>query len=735
MTDKIADADVVHQNWERYQYVLGRGHDNYVYRAARLEGFYIGGDIDGNGLLQGGGQWTDADLSVLHDQGRPAYEFNEIRPSVNAAIGYQIHNRMDISYRPAGSGADQSLAEIRSRLAMFICDKENFHYKETQVFSDGLIEQRGYFNTRIRFDDNIQGEACIEVLDPRDVIPDPDAKGYDPDTWGDVMISRWMTLDEIQDWYGKAKRDEVDSYRSEESDFGDGDNAGERNKFGNNTFTQGFATVAGVKRARVIERQQFKFKTTKVAVHPTGDIQLIDEAKSDVLKDLSAKGCVFTKKMIKRVYWTISTENVVLYNDWSPFPWLTVLPYFPYFRRGKTRGMVDPAVSPQQVLNKAISQNIHIVNTTANSGWIVDENSLTNMTTDDLEDQGASTGLVMEVMQGARDPRKIQPNQVPNGIDRLIDRALGTIKEVTVPEAMRGEAGAEISGVAIQSRQFASQQQLAVPLDNLSLTRKMLAGRIDWMIANYYDAERIIRVIDTDNTTGKEGTQEIVINQHDGYGNYANDMTIGKYDVVVAEVPMQITYENSQFTQALEIRKAGIAVPDWAVIKHSNLGDKGEILTEMRAPPQAPVDPTLEAKAKLMDAQARKTEAEIDGVIAKTVQTNIQASFGAIQTGQTIAAIPQTAALADTLLKSAGYKDHDLPPIVPQGQPSIGAMPARANRPVELTPDEVANLQQQTGQEALPNNTSPQFPAKTLSADAGMLNGIETQKQDSLVQP
>lgn len=722
LTAKVASTSAI-DNWDRYMYCLGRGHDDYVYRAARLEGFYLGGEIDSNGELIGGGQWTTADLALLQEQGRPAYEFNEIQPSINSAIGYQIHNRMDITFRPAGEGADQQLADIRSRLAMFICEKEQFHYKETQVFTDGIVEQRGYFNIRVKFDKNIQGDACIEVLDPRDVMPDPDAKGYDPDTWNDVIIGRWMLMDEVEDWYGADKRKEVEAYGTDDRDFGDGDSSGKRNSFGRDEIaTGGWMVIAGSKRVRTIDRQQFRYKLTSVAVHPTGDIQVIDDAKPDVIADLVAKGAMLTKKMIKRVWWTVTTKDVVLFEGWSPFPWFTPLPFFPYFRRGKTRGMVDPAVGAQQVFNKSMSQNIHIVNTTANSGWIVEENSLTNMNTEDLEDTGASTGLVLEVKQGAKDPAKIQPNQVPNGIDKLIERSLSIIKEVTVPEAMRGEQGAEISGVAIQSKQFASQQQLAVPLDNLSLTRHMLAKRLDWCIANYYDAERVIRITETDQTTGRDGTQEIVINQPDGMGGYLNDMTIGEYDVVVAEVPMQITYENSQFTQALEIRKAGIQVPDWAVIKHSNLSDKQEILTEMRTPPQP--DPEVEAKVALTTAQTRKVDAEIDNLASKTVQTNTQAQFGAIQTAQTIAAIPQTAALADALLKSGGYVDHDAPPIVPQGIASPEAMPAIRNRPAELTPEQVAALQA---------NTSPQFPAVTQSADAGMLTGIETPRQDSLI--
>jgi hypothetical protein len=282
---------------------------------------------------------------------------------------------------------------------------------------------------------------------------------------------------------------------------------------------------------------------------------------------------------------------------------------------------------------------------------------------------------------------------------------------------MRGENSQEISGVAIQSRQFASQQQLAVPLDNLSMTRNLVAKRLDWIIANYYDTERVIRITDTDPVTGEEMEQEVVINQWDGQG-WANDMTIGRYDVVISEQPMQVTFENSQFTQALEIRKAGVDVPDWAVIKHSNLADKQEILREMRQPQQS--DPIAEAKAALLQAQAQKTQAEM-------VNKSVEAQFAAVQAGQTIAAVPSVSGIADALLRSAGYQDQDGGEIMPQGmQPDpqaeqIGT--AMRGRPPFLQGEQAAAV----------NNTDPRFPANPASPNTGVRQGIETPAPDSVV--
>ena len=54
-----------------------------------------------------------------------------------------------------------------------------------------------------------------------------------------------------------------------------------------------------------------------------------------------------------------------------------MVPYFAYFRRGRTGGMVDDAIGPQEIVNKAMSQIIHILSSSANGGWITEQGSIT----------------------------------------------------------------------------------------------------------------------------------------------------------------------------------------------------------------------------------------------------------------------------------------------------------------------------------------------------------------------
>lgn len=661
MGDRTAD-----ENWGRYEYGRSRGHIDYCRQARRCEDFYLGGGL----------QWSEEDVAALGD--RPAVELNHILPSVNTAIGNQINNRMDLAYQPRGGMADAKKAEIMTKVALSIMQSERYHFKETQVFGDGMIQQRGFLDIRMDYEANVFGDARITVLDPLDVQPDPDAKSYFPKDWADVVVTRWLTLDEIEDLYGADARRKAELSGDEDTDFGEETSDEERNKFGTikgGIWTASFGDVT-TKRLRIIDRQKWQTDKCLVAIWPTGEIRVAEGLSEPRMQALRDQGCYFIRKRVRRVRWIVTTRSVELFDKWSPYDRMTVIPYFAYFRRGRTRGMVDNAISPQEMVNKEASQFLHTINTTANSGYTVPKGSLTNMTTDDLQEKGAETGIVIEFDATIGEPKKIQPNQIPQGIDRAIERGVMEIKEITgSSDAMQGLNGPEVSGIAIQSKQMMGQQQLAVPKENLSATRNMVAEHLGYLIQNFYDSYRVFKLTEQDPITGREVTNDYEINiaqlRDDGTITYLNDVTTGEYDCVVSEQPTAVTFENGQFQQALELRKANVAVPDHVVIKHSNLSEKHEIIKTMQEQ-QGRTDPKAEAEIRLIDAQTRKTSIE-------AVNKAVESMFSATQAANQIAMVPSIAPMADQMLRSAGFEDQDAAPIVPEAAPGAAGVPLLTN--------------------------------------------------------
>jgi regulator of replication initiation timing len=579
---------------------------------------------------------------------------------------------MDIAYKPREVD-DQNISDILSKISMYLTDQSKFPWKESQVFSDGLIQQRGYFDIKMDFNDNVYGDVSIDVLDPLDVIPDPDSKSYDPDDWADVITLSWMSFDDIKETYGLAKWRAIENAVSNEPDFGRGTFEEERNKFGSvNNYSAFYTDTTDVPHARLINRQYWKLHNREFYFDPsTGDLFPVPEGTKPAEKKKYAKGNGYEiiKKTAKRVRWTVSTRDVVLFDEWSPYDHFTVVPYFPYFRRGVTVGLVDNLIKTQEMLNKVYSQILHVVNTTANSGWMIEENTLVNMDTEDLEQVGSQTGLVLEYKQGRTAPQKIEPNQVPTGLKDLVTSGVDLIRLISgVSETFQGGKGPEVSGTAIQSRVHQSAIQLAAPIDNLFRTRNMIADRLLKLIQGFYTQERTF-IITGPEKDGKQENVPVTINQDDGT-SIINDVTVGKYDVVISDVPTQITFQNAQFSQAIEMRKFGVQIPDAEMIKMSTLSRKNEIAQQLEGGPSDEEKQQMQLQLETMKKTIEELEAKAK---AKEGETLKQVADVAVMISEN----PKLALIIDAL-QSHLTKDEEEqgePQEMPETAPKVSTMP------------------------------------------------------------
>ena len=607
---KAEQHELAKRQWAAYVRARDNGHLDYVEIAKQCDAYYRGN------------QWDPADLSTLDDQGRPALTINTILPTINAVLGEQTTRRMDVSFKPRGRG-QQEIADVLTKLFMQIADNNKMDWIESQVFSDGLIQDRGWFDVRIDFDDHIQGEVRVTPKDPLDVLIDPDAKEYDPKSWNEVFETRWMTLDEIEEQYGRSKADKLritveqgsvlgsDSVEYEEARYGDTSASVEYNQ-GNTTNPEENRALRSI---RVVERQYYRLKECMFYVDSvTGDMREVPynwgKRKREQFADQF--GLEILTKHVRKVRWTTTADLIVLHDEWSPYDSFTLVPYFPYWRRGRPFGMVRNLISPQEQLNKISSQELHIVNTTANSGWIVETGSLNGMTADDLEEHGAETGLVLEFNRGSNPPAKIPPNQIPAGLDRISQKAALNIKQISgISDAMLGTDSPEVSGVAIQAKQNRGAMMIQVPLDNLTKTRQYLAEKILNLVQAYYTEERLIQI--TDETDPLKRREPLTLNEVTPEGMIINDLTLGEYDVVIGTAPARDNFEEIQFAEAIQLRQVGVPIPDDLIVEYSHLQRKGEIAQRIRA--MQGTEPPSEEEAQLMQFQAesqiRKMQLEI----------------------------------------------------------------------------------------------------------------------------
>jgi len=616
------DTALCTKQWVRYAWARDNGHAKYVEKADKCEKFFAGD------------QWERADRAALELVRRPALTINKIISTVSNVMGEQIFNRSETSFRPRG-GSPADVADALNKVYKQISDNNQLDWKRSDMFADGIITSRGFLDVRIGFGDSMEGEVLVENLNPKNVIIDPDGEEYDPDSWSEVFVTKWVTADDIAVLYNKADAELLRNRDQSYFPYGYDSIEAFRDRFGDrlNPMYQGdYDNSAVLRNIRIIERQHRMLDRQKHFVSPeTGDMRPIpDEFDRNKIAFYTEKyGFQVTTKLIRRIRWTVIADNVRLYDDWSPYKHLTVVPYFPYFRRGNTIGLVENLLGSQELLNKVTSQELHVVNTTANSGYMVRAGSLTNMTVEELEQKGAQTGLVIEVNgDPGADIQKITPNQVPSGLDRISYKAEEHIKTISgINDSMQGFDREDVAAKAIEKKKQSGATGLAKPMDSLVRTDYLLARNIIDLVQEFYTEERLMTI--TNNSATGE-TETFSVNQATPEGTIINDLTMGEYDIITTSVPHRETMEDSQFEQAVAMKQMGVAIPDSILIDSSRLQNKKEIIKAMEGDKTSP---EAQAQAQL---QQRAQQAEVSKTEGEAMQKQADAGLKQAKTQETV---------------------------------------------------------------------------------------------------
>lgn len=572
---KASDTEKAQANFDAFSRAHDGRHERFLKDAEKHDRFYLGD------------QWEEDLRRKLEGEGRPVLTINEVLSTTNAILGEHGNQRVDIRFKPR-QHADEETAMVMTHVMDHILDMNRYGDVEAQVFADGLITDVGYFDVRIDFDRNVLGEVEIRSLDPHSVVIDRDAKEYDPDTWTEVFVTRWHTLDEIEATYGKKKANEIKGLLMAGTTLGQNSVRFNRDpRFGDDTahpVPTGTDALKQLRGIRVIERQWKKLTRRQVFVDlESGDTRAVPTTWDDerVMEVAQRYGLGVHTMVVPRVRWTVSCDHVLLHDDWSLYEQFTVVPYFPFFRRGRFSGLVRQLISPQEQLNKIESQQLHVVNTTANSGWVVEEGALANMTPEELEERGAETGLVIVNRRGREAPQKIQPNQVPTGLDRLGGKALDFIYSISGAEALLGQPPkSTVSGVAMERSESRALVRLQVIFDHLAKSRYMVAKRVLKLVQQFYNETRVLRV--TDWRHPEEEDVEVAINQVTPSGEILNNITIGKYDLIVGTAPARDGALETEFAEAIQLMEVGVPIPPEVIIRASHLANKHEVAEEVK---------------------------------------------------------------------------------------------------------------------------------------------------------
>lgn len=539
-----------------------------------------------------GEQWSAQEIADAAAQDMKLLKFNKMGALIRLVQGYFRQNRVMPKYSPTNDvNSNHSLASLLTKIVQHEDNRNDEAYVDTEVFLDGLLTGRGYFDNRLDFEHNDFGEYNSTARDPFTVRPDCDADQYDPKGWNRVTEARWWSIDEVEFVFGQnaarlvypliysnGYRGGVGSsileFQEEVAPWRTFGGASSSNLFAgfDNPMNIYLANAIDPYRkcVRVIDMQHHIRVMQQCVVNlETGDREPLPShfTQEQVMKLLQwceeryamkGKACPIRLQWRPqlRVRWTTMVGDLCVYDDWSPYESFTMTPYFAYFRRGKTRGMVDDLVDPQKEINRRRSAEVDIVERSSHSGWMWHEKSMREGEKDKVERFGAAPGINIEWRGDASmKPEKILPSAPPTAMERLEEKATLDLKEIAgINDSALGNLDRVQSGRAIEARQRQSVLGIETYMDNWKRTKKLGGRKKLELIQNHYTEARLYKIMGDDG--GEYLSEEI--NKREAAGTIVNDVTVGKYLTDIDEVPLSSTFLNAQYEELVEMAEKGI---------------------------------------------------------------------------------------------------------------------------------------------------------------------------------
>lgn len=490
-----------------------------------------------------GDQWSETDKAALEEQMRAAVVFNRVGPMVDSVAGSEVNNRQAVRYVPRQSG-DSAVNEILSGAADYVreqCDAED---EESDAFLDAVTCGVGWTEIRMDYSDNPDGDVQIRRIDPLSMRWDPAAKQRNLSDRRWQQHDEMMSLDEIEAlWPDKA--DEIAASASlgtTSEDEGETHNADPIAAYRQNPF--GYERKTG--RVRVTRHQWWELQTYHAVLDPaTGQMLELDQ---DQFSKLAERVKAITGAEIEQSMPTVRKSRKVYRQAFVSGDLLLEEGDCPCNRfsyhaltakrdrnKGTWYGIVRPMMDPQRWANKFLAQILHIINTNAKGGLVVEADAVANIRK--FKEDWAKADSVVEVEPGTISGSKIMPKPIPQypvAIDNLLQFSISSLRDVTgINLELLGMADRQQAGILEAQRKQAAMTVLATLFDSLRRYRKESGRTLAKYIVEYISDGRLVRII------SGNGLEQFV--------PLVRDPQAMEYDVIVDEAPNTVDKKQQTF--------------------------------------------------------------------------------------------------------------------------------------------------------------------------------------------
>ena len=489
----------------RTRYEVGTGYWSDWRRLCRLDRTFYAGE-----------QWMENDRNRREIQKRPCLTINRLPVFARQIIGDARQNKPAIKIMPAEDG-DVQIAEIYEGLIRNIENTSVAEDAYDTAFENALVGGFGAWRVCTDYvsDDTFDQHILIErIREPLGITIDPAAERAD---FSDAL---WLFYE-----FDMSKEE----FKSKWPDADVSD-------FASNQYMAGWLQRDTVR----VAEYWYKEEVTKT-LYLLRDGTVTDQhvAPELVVKQRSVKSF--------RIRYAVMSGREIIDgpHDWAAdlFPFAIVVGE-EYVNNGRVdyRGIVRNAMDAQRMYNYWRTMETETIAMAPKSPMLVAAEQV-----EGLEDEweNLSTRPMPFVRYNANTnapmPAPIQPPQIPTAYANASAVCVDEIKSTTgLFNASLGESGSETSGRAILARQREGDTATYLWMDNWMRAIRYTGRLLVQLIPKIYDTERIVRVLGIDGQHQNVAINKTVMGD-DGQPVVVNDLSFGRYDVVVESGPSYAT--------------------------------------------------------------------------------------------------------------------------------------------------------------------------------------------------
>jgi hypothetical protein len=554
--------------------------------------------------------WTEADTDTRFEAGdqtlwneiygavpvhrRKQFNFNRIRRAKNLIGGYQRRNRKSTIVVPVDNG-DEYTADQFSKILVWINQQEGVLETISESFEGALVTGMNLLQVWVDYrSDPVSGNIKVDNCSYNSFLIDPFFKKQDLSDCKGLWKRSFLTKAECMSLLPDYKNDILGLAGQDSRD----------NKFQFMPENYNY----GPKNLLTYDEYYYRdYRTQKMLVDSkTGETLEWKSDDDDALKEfLRVYPQVTTiDQEVPTVKVAIVVQGKVIYDGPNvlgidAYPFVPVLayytpqlPYFPWRVQGIVRGLRDA----QYLYNRRKVIELDILESQINSGWKYKENALVNPKDVFLSGQGR--GLALKEEAQMTDVEKIMPAGLDPSMIQLSESLAREVQEISgVNEELLGSAVDEKAGILSMLRQGAGLTTLQLLFDQLDRAQKLLGKIMIGIIQSNFTPGKVQRIIDEEPS--------------DQFYNKA----FGRYDAAIEEGLNTTTQRQMQFAQLMQMREAGVQIPDKVLLEASTLQNKKELMQAVQEAEQQ----AQQMQQAQMELEMQERQAQIKLAEARTI--------------------------------------------------------------------------------------------------------------------